>query len=136
MVESRKMMNLPKLFILISGLTLIAVSILGLQILMTGHDEGDMSGCPFMSMASICRMSPVEHISKWQSLFSATLPSILLSFAFGFLFLALAVLTNINRLKLLSIGLVIRRTEPYLSDQLSAAFCKGIIHSKIYNLSY
>lgn len=127
-------MNLPSLFILIIVLVLIVVSIFGLQIMMMTHDQGSISSCPFMNGASICRMSPIEHVSKWQSLFNATLSSILLSAILGFVFLSFTVLSNINILKSEIVGIV-RKTDFRLLDHLHIAFSKGILHSKIYNIS-
>ncbi len=44
-------------------------------------DNGMMHNCPYMGIAALCNMSPLEHLSQWQSMFSATL----LLFALAFL---------------------------------------------------
>lgn len=52
---------------------LLAASFGGAHIGMDSDMQGQMSGCPFMGMAAICNMTPLEHISAWQNMFT-TLP--------------------------------------------------------------
>ena len=33
--------------------------------------DGTMQNCPFMGVAALCQMNPLEHLVAWQSMFSA-----------------------------------------------------------------
>lgn len=99
--------------------------------MMAQMDNGDMSACPFMGeQASFCKMTILEHIAFWQSLFALNL--------------------KFNLLILLIIYLVIERLIPkldfrknYLSLFVQNTYCQplsylviifsdGLLHPKIY----
>ena len=96
--------------------------------------DGDMHNCPFMGVAALCNMSPLQHLSQWQLMFSVI--SKQMNVAALLLLLALAILWHLSR-DLLSV----KRTEGFVShyryrkrvfDPLRLAFARGIIHSKAY----
>lgn len=58
----------------------LAVGFLSLSHFSMGMDgEMDMADCPFMSDMTLCDMSPLDHLTGWQSIFSNILtPEILI----------------------------------------------------------
>lgn len=84
--------------------------------------------CLFFSMASICQMDAIEHITYWQGLFLAIL--------FVFSFVAVFIFFRTPRLEaeFLSRGPVSPDLELdiFLADYLKRAFSQGILHPKIF----
>ena len=105
------------------------------------NEQGQMSGCLFSGMLSICPMSFFEHLAAWQSLLSAienNAPSMPLLIA-GLLALVFIVFLGRNIFdELLSVA--IRKWELSAHDReflvfpniLSILFSRGILHPKIY----
>lgn len=61
------------LFVLAVVAMLLTASFGGAHVGMDPDMQGQMSGCPFMGMSAICNMTPLEHITAWQNMFT-TLP--------------------------------------------------------------
>jgi len=100
--------------------------------------HGEMSGCPLMTYAaSLCGMSPIEHLAVWQRVFTAV-PQRALMLLLGFLMFGI-VLSRLggSRVRLWAdqaqyqatrrLVLVFAPLEP-----LKRAFSQGILHPKIY----
>jgi len=96
-------------------------------------EDGSMPNCPYMGVSALCKMSPLEHMFEWHSMFTATLQK----FATAALaLLALAVFGYlVGKLH------VPRRAEVYtpryryrerVFDPLRLLFARGIIHSKAF----
>lgn len=96
-------------------------------------ENGAMDHCPFMGVSSLCSMSPLDHLSEWQQMFTTTVQQMLTA-----TFLLLAVIIAWYFLKDL---LIPRRTEKFLEryrdkerafDPLRLVFARGILHSKAH----
>ncbi len=48
-------------------ITVLGVGYLGMNV----SPNGEMSHCPFMGIATVCQMNPLEHIVAWQNMFTA-----------------------------------------------------------------
>lgn len=90
--------------------------------------------CPFMGVPALCNMSPVEHITQWQQLFTTTVPQFLA------LFLLLVGVIATIRYFIQSLASPqqerkftrqFRRPER-LYDPLRIALARGILHSKAF----
>ena len=122
------------------GLMLLAVlvsmtigGVLSSEMMM--DEDGMMHDCPFMGVAAICNMSPLEHLSEWQTMFTAT------SQQFGtavlLLLLILVLLwsfaTDLSPPKQSSIPIVsLYSKRERIFDPLRLAFARGIIHPKVF----
>lgn len=108
-----------------------------------GSDAKDMSNCPFMpGMTSLCQMSPLEHLTAWQTAFTA-IPNQADVLAILLLLLALALST----FKLYSnqsaspprilvpdpSSTTYYKTHIPIVSPLQEAFSDGILHPKLYN---
>lgn len=133
-------MRLSKSFILILALTLTLTVAFGLSASMATDDHGDMNGCPFINAASICKMSPFEHIAKWQSLLIAVAPNAISLLAL----LALSFLSRISPAPASEkahfyeserVDYKLRDIISHFSNRLNLAFSRGILHSRIYSLA-
>lgn len=105
--------------------------------------DGQMSsGCFMPGMSTICQMDPIEHITEWQSMFTA-IPG-----NSDVLTILLILLTSV----LLGFVLIKRSTHPHLSQSppskslsfyqrrhvpivshIQEAFSNGILHPRLYN---
>ncbi len=66
--------KIQKTIVLLGIIAFIAVGILGIGSFgMPAGANGQMSDCPFMGVAAVCKMNSFEHIGAWQSMF-ATIP--------------------------------------------------------------
>ncbi len=114
------------------------VSLVGLNLSMSFHKDGQMSNCPFMTgQYSICQMPAGNHISQWQQIFAATPPLfniLLLSVIF---FVGLSFL--ISQFALAPPNIFAFRTysanhpESKLFNNLLLAFSDGILQPKIFS---
>ena len=96
-------------------------------------DGGVMHNCPFMGMTTICDMSPLVHLSKWQEMFATTVQQVGIALL---MLLAMALLPRVSERLPPSKDRAIpsaryRYKEKYF-DPLRLAFARGIIHSKAY----
>ena len=101
-----------------------------------------MSGCIFTGKVMLCNMGIVEHISLWQSMFTATptkniISSLLFLAVFAIVFLALH--KNILTPPLSKYFLLkqYQRREPsdISFNPVRYALAKGILHPKIYEFA-
>lgn len=121
---------------LLMGLLVLSVGTIGL--LHALSMDGEMSGCPLVAQsASLCAMSPIEHLVLWQRLFSALPQRALLLIVVGFLLSVFLCRRAESVLTTRALG------EPYQAyrrsilafvslEPLTSAFSQGILHPKIY----
>ncbi len=86
--------------------------------------------CPVMGMSAICQMNPLEHLGKWQAMFTA-LPLEIILFAFALLFL----LVNMTFVKLFARSPPPRPNSTqfnFFKSPLQEAFSDGLLNPKIY----
>lgn len=77
-----------KILGVIAIIAFIFVAVFGFLAIVPSHHHEP--GCPFMiGEQSICPMGLFEHIQAWQSMFTVSLPSILLLIAFLFIVVTL-----------------------------------------------
>lgn len=78
MYGMRFVSRIPILFqaLAVAGVSvLLFASVFSVTFGMQADEFGNMSHCPFMvGYASVCPMGVIEHIAKWQRLFTATFP--------------------------------------------------------------
>lgn len=127
------------LTIVVAGVFLFS-AVFSISLGMQSDAHGTMYDCPFVSLqTSLCQMGILEHIAKWQQLFtavfskSATLTSVLL------LLLTLAALATFAReyhnvffARTLSPPIPKSKPGVKLFNYLVVAFAEGILHSKVY----
>ncbi len=126
------------LFAITSGF--VFVSLFGLSLGMSMQSNGKMSDCPFMNnTASICNMSPLEHIAAWQSFFSALPLKEKMSLIFSLVAFALALflLPRFFQKFLKYQNLFYLQRYRYLQKvfirhPLQEAFSSGILNPKIF----
>lgn len=97
--------------------------------------DGDMTPCPYMGMASLCTMTPLQHLSGWQSMFSIPLQESVTLLLLSFIVLSLVWLFNHNLFKPpQSLSRVFSRYKykEKVLNSLQLAFAQGLIHSKAY----
>lgn len=107
---------------------------------MQRDERGNMSNCPFMyEQTSVCSMGFVEHIAKWQQLFTVTFPesgevAFVIFLVITFVYLAVfARAPNISGLVLPLFPPVPKnKPEAKLFNYLVIAFSQGILNPKIY----
>lgn len=131
-------------FLLVFGIiAFISVSFFGISLTMGMEmkDDGSMGGCLFTGMEEICPMSFIEHLSRWQSMFTTTVAKN--AFAQDLLLLLAVVFVAVaifkRSLLLLFSHYTTRwrfyiRHNPELSlfNPLKEAFSQGILNPKIY----
>ena len=98
------------------------------------QDGAMMQDCPFMGVAALCNMSPLQHMAAWQTMFASTAPQLTA------LLILLVLSTVLSRF--LDDFLVRRRSRPRLIfyikseveifDHVRLALARGLIHPKIY----
>jgi len=102
-------------------------------------EHGEMANCPFMGVAAVCRMNPLEHLAAWQNMF--TVPPQKIFFVFLTLlllaFLAALLLRNFWRTRekesLSTEAVYYERTNAApIRNPLQEAFSDGILHPKIF----
>ena len=97
--------------------------------------DGMMIPCPFMGVSSLCNMTPLEHVSQWQQMFTTTSQEfattatlLLLSLVVVFSFVQLSLKLNRTPVRLVSRY----RYRERAFDPLRLAFARGILHPKLY----
>lgn len=134
------------------AISLVAVGLLSfatLSLFGLGHfggmetnKDGNMDGCVFTGKTMLCKMSVVEHISLWQSMFTA-MPqeSLMLVVLMALLITAVALITkntfappHLSKNDI-AIGRLYLKEHPDLSffNPLKEAFSQGILNPKIYS---
>ncbi len=120
-------------------LLFVGVSVLGVGMSMMTDAQGHMSNCPFMNgLGSICQMNIFDHLSHWQSLFIALSPtnsSVSPILLLTVIFIAFAFWPQSNRENKSQFAILFhQQTTPSFFDPLRAAFARGVLHSKIYDI--
>jgi len=130
--------------------SLFAISFLGAMFLSLSHMsfgmtmDTEMSGCIFMvEQEAICTMSAVDHIEVWQSLFTATVPLLILvlSLVVALLFTPNSIQPWLTAVKLRHLvyfylcRLFARSQKNLLfsRDMHQRLFARGILHPQLYN---
>ena len=97
-------------------------------------DDGMMQPCPFMGAASICNMSPLEHFSQWQQMFTSIPQEF--SIASLLLLLALALVSyfigHLSPPKRTEVFVPRHRYRERVFDPLKLAYARGILNPKLY----
>jgi hypothetical protein len=123
---------LPIFLILLTVLALSAGGIFSVKMMMDG---GIMRPCPFSETGSLCSMTPLEHLSAWQNLFT-TIPE--KSFSFVILFLlsvfCFAIWIILNDENIFSKTLFKKRWRADWKsfDPLRIALSRGILNPKTF----
>lgn len=129
-------MNIVK-YLLISGIgAVLFLNLFGLAFAMPMDSDGHMVGCPLVVTATMCQMSPFEHISAWQNMFTTTAPNGIAALLLLLAFVAVAWFeTNFGIRLYQEIRGLLRYCDRtyYLPTRhfLQEAFSNGIIHSKV-----
>ena len=123
-----------KAFLIILAFFLVLNIGLGFSAHMVMDDHGT-GPCPYMGIASLCTMNPLQHLSEWQSMFSTPLKeSTTLLFLLS-LSVVLVWLFNQYLLKpprTFSQVFFSHKHKEKVFNQLELAFARGLIHSKAY----
>lgn len=100
--------------------------------------NGQMVNCPFSNHSmSICKMSPMEHIGEWQSMFTSLPLKDTLSIIFTLLlFIAIRNLLPRYRFSLPEIKYLytkyLFRSNFHIYNPLKEAFSRGILNPKLF----
>lgn len=100
-------------------------------------EDGIMQPCPFMdNTASICNMTPLEHVSQWQQMFTTTLQDSVTTALLLLLFL-IVVFAFVNALPRPKRPPERQSFSRYryrerIFDPLRWAFSRGILNPKLY----
>lgn len=132
--------KISKYVFLASALAFFLVGFLELgRFGMIVRPDGQMSNCPFMGVAAVCQMNPLEHIAAWQNMFTVSYQKDIFAFLVLLLlaFLKALLLRNfwhIHTKEPLSVeAMRYRRINTLLIlNPLQEAFSDGIIHPKIF----
>jgi len=129
---------LSRILAITGVLTLMFVAVLGVGMGMNMRSNGSMAGCLFMNHpGALCPMNALEHVARWQKIFSA-IPALRLLyislFALQLLYiLSSSLLTNFKPdLKRTLHALVKDNKLLIFFDYLILAFSRGILNPKIY----
>lgn len=119
--------------ILIGILILTAYLVAGGFMLVGSMQHHETSGCPFMpgEHAAICQMDVFDHISAWQSMFAAVVPTILI---LGLLAALIALTWGFWRPPPITTArpfLHKKRSELVIIPLFQQLFSDGILHPKI-----
>lgn len=114
-------------------------ALFGMSFGMQSDMQGNMSNCPFAQQASMCSMNFLEHITKWQQLFTTVFPKSDTIASALFLFLALVLFVTFARgsprvcsARARSSPILKNKPNARLFNGMIVAFSKGILHPKIY----
>ena len=97
--------------------------------------DGMMTPCPFMGVASLCNMTPLEHVSQWQQMFTTTSQEFATTALLSLLSLVVvfSFVNFLSKPKRTPVRLVSRyRYRERIFDPLQVAFARGILNSKAY----
>ena len=103
------------------------------MISMHTDDMGNMTGCPFMGINSICQMGVFEHIGTFQNMFSG-MPSksVLTSILLVFLAVSFSAIPHVNRSPNSSELSIKEDLSPPNFNRILLALSDGIIQPKLY----
>lgn len=139
------MKNGAVILVILVILSFIVVAVFGLGHMsgMTANENGNMTGCIFTGKIMLCKMSVVEHISLWQSTFTA-IPQeslillVLLVLSIAVIFAAKNILVsprlspNAALIKELYELYLREHPDLLLFNSLKEAFSQGVLNPKIY----
>ncbi len=115
----------------------IWASVLGMGISMTTDAHGHMTQCQLINgLGSICTLTIFAHISAWQNIFTAVIPTG--AFAALIIFIvtiAFPVLAVRDGLETDDAGFLFQDGNFVPFDPLRLAFSRGILHPKIYRIN-
>lgn len=122
-------------FSILLGVSLISMTVGGLLSANMMMEDGMMRPCPFMDSASICNMTPLEHVSQWQQMFTTTSPesgsiALLALLSSLIVFSFVNVLPNLKRPRVKVFHRYRYRERVF--DPLKIAFARGILNPKLY----
>ncbi len=127
-----------KLGMLAVGIIFVLLSMFSLKdsMMMDGKSMTEPSGCIFSVGNAPCTMSFTEHLSQWQSIFTALPQYPMSAMLIVLLFIPPIIVNLVFRKLLLRLSPLIAE-DPNLPfyDQLRQAFSQGIIHPKIYEFA-
>jgi hypothetical protein len=118
--------------LLVVALTLTLGGVFSAETMMGG--DGMMHHCPYMGVASMCNMSPLEHLSLWQQMFASIAQEfsnlvVLMLLAFS----ALCYLfRNLFTPQLTEVDKSRHRYKEKVFDPLQIAFARGILNTKAF----
>lgn len=136
--QYKNSINIQRLIVTTVAIVTLLVLFFGLSHFgMTGHSGQKLVNCPFMpGHSSICKMSPMEHIQAWQSMFTV-LPAKE----------AILLLTLLALLVLLGFRTTLYATDQFdpdsyknlfyknkipIPNSLKEAFSSGILNPKLF----
>lgn len=128
--------HINRYFFMIGAGSFLLMSFLGLShAVMDRH--GEMLNCPFMSETILCQMTPLQHLSAWQSMFTqVSIKEIFNAFVFLLLssILSFAFTDFWYRKYQLEQSLYFKsRTPPiFIPNLIQEAFSNGILNPRIH----
>lgn len=131
-----------RIFIFTGLLAFVLLEIFGLGQFadMPMNEDGGMEGCIFMGKTMFCKMSVIEHIALWQSMFTAVPQKSAMFLVLSILLIVVIFITK----NILAPPRLFKRYAPayklYLTEHpnlplcnpLKTAFSRGILNPKIY----
>lgn len=133
-------MDLSKPILAIFTLLVFATAVLiSIHTATMTDSHGNMSSCPLMDgSTSLCRMTIMEHLNTWQSLFAAAIPNIITLLLVSTILL-IGVFSNIDeRNRHATINFLYNKHRGFIVfifNHLRLAFSRGILHSKVYDFA-
>ena len=132
-------------FLTLGLFTFVTLSIFGLGHMggMAASENGDMTGCIFTGKTMLCKMSIIEHISLWQSMFTAMPQENLILLALVIILVAVLFITKnfispprLSRDETSTQKLyLVQHPNLSLFNPLKEAFAQGILNPKIYEFA-
>ncbi|MDP3763615.1 MAG: hypothetical protein Q8Q92_03125 [bacterium] len=125
-------------FAVVLSLVLLNTLAFGSSIGMETDQHGRMSSCPFTMASPICAMSFSEHISLWQSIFTAVVDTnagvlALVSMVILAIFITSKYLKANKDKKFVAYKFYAHeRQQTFTSNKLLELFSRGILNPKIY----
>lgn len=128
--------TITRYFFIVGAGAFLFMSFLGLSHMFMDR-KGEMMNCPFMNEAILCQMTPFQHLTAWQSMFTqVSIKEIFNPFALVLLSLLLANLFKsfwykhkfplLQNLNFEPIAVLI------IPNLLEVAFSDGILNTKVY----
>lgn len=131
-------MKISKLIVALTAVVFLFVGAAGVWYAgaMMGHGDMGMVGCPLMGYESaICDMDPLDHVSTWQSMFTA-LPApiitlVLLLLAAALFFVRFRYVLGPPLLSFAPVRISYDSRAP-IFDPLKRFIARGLLHPKIF----
>lgn len=132
---NRQKFTLKRLSGLVLGIAFTVTAFFGVHLAMNMDSQGVMQNCPLLGYnEKICTMTVTEHMTKWQQLFTATMPSVkspltaLMLIAFSFLVFVF----RFSLINVLHFQITRSNSGPpgYSSGFLLQAFGRGVLRKR------